>query len=76
MQLECVYHSTLRLPGNTFGAFDLIIGKVILIHIKDEFISPDGKIDIVKIRPLARLGYHDYTTVDYSFEITAVQNKS
>ena len=69
IQLECVYHSTVRLPGNTFGTFDLIIGKVILIHIKDEFICPDGKIDIVKIRPLARLGYHDYTTVDSSFEM-------
>ena len=30
---------------------------------------PDGRIDIVKIRPLARLGYYDYTTVDSTFEM-------
>ena len=44
-------------------------GKVVGVHIKDEFIGEDDKIDIVKIKPLARLGYSDYTTVDHTFEI-------
>jgi hypothetical protein len=47
----------------------MIIGKVVLIHIKDEVIDANGKVDIVKIRPLARLGYHDYSSVDRIFEI-------
>lgn len=70
VQLECVYHQTIRLPGNgRNGTVDIIIGKVVGVHVKDEFILPDGKLDIVKMRPLARLGYSDYTTVDRSFEI-------
>lgn len=70
IQFECVYVQTLRLPGNgRVGTADLIIGRVIGVHIKDEFIREDGKIDIVAIKPLARMGYSDYTTVDHVFEI-------
>ncbi|HEX2967239.1 MAG TPA: flavin reductase family protein [Syntrophorhabdaceae bacterium] len=70
VQFECVYHQTLRLPGNgLMGTVDVVIGRVVLIHIKDEFITPEGRLDIVKIRPLARLGYYDYTTVDSIFEM-------
>jgi len=70
IQFECVYFQTIRLPGNgAMGTADIIIGKVVGIHIKDEFICDDGKIDIVAIKPLARMGYSDYTTVDRVFEI-------
>ena len=50
------------------GNADVIIGKVVGIHIKDEYLLPDGKIDIEKIRPLARMGYSDYTIVEKVFE--------
>ncbi|OQX22712.1 MAG: flavin reductase [Desulfobacteraceae bacterium IS3] len=70
IQFECSYHQTLRLPGKgIMGTVDVVIGKVVLVHIKDEFITPDGRIDILRIRPLARLGYHDYTTIDSVFEM-------
>ena len=70
MQIECKYVQTIRLPGQgTVGTADIIIGKVVGVHIKDEFILPDGKIDIVRMQPLARMGYSDYTVVDKVFEI-------
>ena len=70
IQFECRYYQTIRLPGNgPMGTVDLIVGRVILVHIKDEVIRPDGRLDILKIRPLARLGYFDYTTVDSIFEM-------
>ncbi len=47
----------------------MIIGRVVLIHIQDEVIDANGKVDIVKIRPLARLGYQDYACVDRIFEL-------
>ncbi len=68
IQFECVYHQTIRLPGRSpMGTVDIIIGRVVGIHINEEFIGPDGRIDIPKIRPLARLGYYDYTTIDHIF---------
>jgi flavin reductase (DIM6/NTAB) family NADH-FMN oxidoreductase RutF len=70
VHFECRYHQTIRLPGNSaIGTVDIIIGQVIGIHIKDEFIQPDGKLDILKIRPIARLGYYDYTSIESIFEM-------
>ena len=51
------------------GTCYIIIGKVVGVHVKDEFIGEDGKIDMLKIRPLARMGYSYYTYVDKVFEI-------
>ena len=70
IQFECTYVQTIRLPGEgRVGTADIIIGKVVGVHVKDEFILPDGKIDILRIRPLARLGYSDYTAVDNAFTL-------
>ena len=70
VQLECKYVQTIRLPGTScVGSADIIIGKVVGVHIKDEFIMPDSKLDILKIKPLARMGYSDYTCVDRIFTI-------
>ena len=74
IQFECTYHQTIHLPGyGKPGMCDMIIGKVVGVHIKDEFIMPDGKIDILKIKPLARLGYSDYTTIESIFEMKATR---
>jgi len=70
IQFECRYHQTIRLPGNgTMGTVDIVIGRVIGIHIKDEFIQPDGKLNILKVRTIARLGYYDYTVIESIFEM-------
>lgn len=70
IQMECKYFQTIRLPGyGRVGTVDVIIGKVVCVHIKDEYILPDGKIDIASIKPLARLGYSDYTVVEKVFEL-------
>jgi len=70
IQFECRYHQTLRLPGNgVMGTVDVVIGEVLGVHIKDEFIMPDGKLDILKMRPIGRLGYYDYTSIESIFEM-------
>jgi flavin reductase (DIM6/NTAB) family NADH-FMN oxidoreductase RutF len=70
VQFECVYHETLRLPGKgLLGTADIVIGRVVLVHIKDEVLTPEGRLDIPRIRPLARLGYYEYTSVDSVFEM-------
>jgi flavin reductase (DIM6/NTAB) family NADH-FMN oxidoreductase RutF len=67
---ECRYLSTTRLKGNSaHGWVDVVFGEVTRIHVKDEVIKADGKLDIPRIRPLARLGYYDYTSVTETFEM-------
>ncbi|MGD9920458.1 MAG: flavin reductase family protein, partial [Pseudorhodoplanes sp.] len=69
IHLECKYHMTIVLPANATDTIQhVVIGRVVGVHIRDDVIV-DGKVDIVKVRPLARMGYLDYTTVDYVFEM-------
>jgi flavin reductase (DIM6/NTAB) family NADH-FMN oxidoreductase RutF len=68
--LECRYVQTVRIPAaTTVATVDLVIGRVEHVHIADEMLTDDGRVDIRRIRPLARLGYYDYTTVDHVFEM-------
>jgi flavin reductase (DIM6/NTAB) family NADH-FMN oxidoreductase RutF len=67
---ECRYLQSLRIPGNTeVASIDLVIARVEHVHIDDSVITSDGKVDISRIRPIARLGYYDYTVVDNVFEM-------
>jgi len=68
VHLECRFHSSLVLPGSAFDqVHHVVIGRVVGVHIRDDVLTPEGKVDVLRIRPLARLGYFDYTTVDSLF---------
>lgn len=69
IKFECTHYTTLRLPGNPpMGAVDVVIGKVIGIHI-DESVLTNGRIDVSKTVPIARCGYFEYTAVREVFEM-------
>lgn len=70
INLECKHYQTIVLANDTPGLFNsVVIGRVVGVHIHDDYISADGKLDIVKMRPLARMGYLDYTSVTDVFEM-------
>lgn len=67
---ECSYISTHRLPGNSpVGTVDVVYGRVERIHVADHVLTVDGKLDISKIQPIARMGYYDYTCIKEVFEM-------
>ena len=64
---ECRHLQTVELPADDPGSPNaIVLGMVIVVHI-DESVITDGFIDMAKFRPLARLGYMDYTVVDNVF---------
>jgi len=70
IQFECVYMNTLRFPGvPPMGTADVVFGRVVAVHIEDSVITPEGLVDVLKIQPLARMGYCDYTYVDNRFQM-------
>lgn len=70
VHFECRYLSTHRFNGHSkVGTIDVVFAQVERIHINEKFITADGKLDIPRIRPLARLGYYDYTSVTEVFEM-------
>jgi flavin reductase (DIM6/NTAB) family NADH-FMN oxidoreductase RutF len=69
IQFECVHLQTIKLPGNgPIGSVDVVFGRVVAIHIADHAIV-NGRIDVARLRPLARLGYYEYCCVDNVFEM-------
>ena len=70
VHLECRFHATMVLPGHHVEAnHDVVVGRVIGVHIEDDALTDDGRIDIARLRPLARLGYYDYAAIDSVFEM-------
>ena len=47
----------------------MVIGRVVAVHIDDAALTADGRVDVLKIRPIARLGYKDYTAVESVFQM-------
>ncbi len=67
---ECRYLSTHRLRGDSnAGWVDVVFGQVARIHVDDAVLTPEGKLDIPKIQPIARMGYYDYTCIKDVFEM-------
>ena len=67
---ECKLTHFLHLSDHKGAKVDnfLVIGEVVGVHIDDNFIV-DGRFDTAKARPLARLGYKDYSAVERIFEL-------
>ena len=68
VNLECKLLKTLKLKSNSKRYTTMIIGEVIGIYIKDNFIKK-GRVDSVAMRYVARMGYSEYTTVSSKFKM-------
>ena len=68
VNLECKLLKTLKLKSNSKKYTTMIIGEVIGIYIKDNFIK-NGRVDSVAMRYVARMGYSEYTTVSSKFKM-------
>jgi len=67
--LECRYLKTVELPSNDPSQQNLVVfGQVVGIHIDDRLLR-NGRIDMSLLRPIARLGYAEYTVVDTVFRM-------
>ncbi len=74
VHLECRYMQTTEIKGWSEGdIYKVIFGEVIGIHIKDEYITDEGLLDIAAIKPIGRLGYNDYTRVDTDSQFTLIR---
>ena len=71
VHLECVFLHSIELPSNKPDAGNFVtFGRVVGVYIDDSLIV-DGRVDIRRARPIARLGYMDYAVVDEIFEMIA-----
>jgi len=75
INMECKLHQIIDLPVNNKNEYNgIIIGQVLGIHIQDDYIL-NGIIDVKKLKPLARLGYMDYSILDSFFQMNRPKQK-
>lgn len=64
--LECKYWKTIEMPieeGREKQQATVVFGHVVGIHIDDSIVK-NGRIDTLAFKPVARLGYSEYTTTE------------
>ncbi|QIG51582.1 flavin reductase family protein [Nordella sp. HKS 07] len=67
--LECRLFQIVPLPDNHGDAHQYaIIGRVVGVYIDDRFIH-DGRVDTAAMRPIARMGYSEYATVEQAWRM-------
>ena len=70
--MECRVVHTAELhdvDGHSADQF-LVVGQVVGVHLDERFVTPDGRVDTARLRPIARCGYlGDYAVVDELFEM-------
>lgn len=64
--LECRMTQIVKTEG---AANFVVFGEVTGVHLRDDCIV-DGKFDVTRYNPVARLGYRNYTTVREMFSMT------
>ncbi|MDE0058879.1 MAG: flavin reductase family protein [Defluviicoccus sp.] len=70
VHFECRHYRTLDLPGRIpRAAHKVVFGEVVGVHIDDAALTADGLVDVARIRPIARLGYMDYVSVEEIFSM-------
>lgn len=67
--LECRHFKTMELPDDEGRVQDfLVVGRVVGVHIDDRFIE-DGRVNSAAMKPIARLGYSEYATVETAWKM-------
>lgn len=58
--LECRLTQVVALEGESNL---LMVARVVAVHLRDDCMTQDGRLDITCYRPLTRLGYQDFSSI-------------
>ena len=64
--LECRLQQIVPLEGEQNF---LMIANVVAVHLDDAYLTTEGRFDVTRYAPLARLGYLDFTSVETVFPL-------
>lgn len=65
--LECRVSQLVPVSGSSST---LVLGQVLVIHVRRDLLEPDGLIDAARYRPIARLGRDEYSTLGRVFSLS------
>jgi flavin reductase (DIM6/NTAB) family NADH-FMN oxidoreductase RutF len=65
--LECRVSQLVTVMGSSST---LVLGQVLMVHVRDGLLGPDGLIVAERYRPIARLGRDEYSTLGRVFSLS------
>lgn len=69
VNFECKLQQIVDIGDGGVGSASIVIGEIVHIHLADEIVSPDYKIDIRALQPVGRLAGYSYARVNDIFEM-------
>ena len=70
ISIECTRHAVQLIEDDRGRVTSyVIVGRMVLIHIADEILDADGRVDMNRLDVVSRLGGQDYARIDTPFEI-------
>lgn len=67
-QFECVVHQIVQVGQGSLAA-NLVIGRITMIHARDELFASDGSVDAAKLDTIGRMGGSQYTRTTELFSM-------
>lgn len=69
--LECIVKDIILIAEDGAGESNshVVFGRVVAVHMEDEFLDENGRFETAKAKPLARLGGREYLTASEVFEL-------
>ena len=68
--LECQVKQIVSVIDTTYT---MILGRVLRFHLRSDLLRPNGMVDALRLKPLARLGGDEYATLGGVFEMKRPQ---
>jgi len=70
ISMECQLHEVVEIKDDDGRITTrMVIGRIVYMHIDDAVLDDDGRVDPVKLMPVARLGGKSYTPIGEPFDI-------
>ena len=70
--MECRLHGLMPV-GRGFGGATLVVGEVVLLHLRDDIVNERNHVDIHALQPIARIGGPEYVFVRDTFTMDRPQ---
>jgi flavin reductase (DIM6/NTAB) family NADH-FMN oxidoreductase RutF len=68
VSFECTLHTILPIGEGPLAA-NVVFGRIVRAHIRDDLLTPEGRIDPVKLDAIGRMGGEAYTRTRDTFEL-------
>jgi flavin reductase (DIM6/NTAB) family NADH-FMN oxidoreductase RutF len=68
LHMECVLRQVIPIGDKQLSA-NLVIGEIVLFHVDDSLLDPEGRVDPRKVKTIARLGGNYYCHTSDLFEM-------